>query len=267
MAFANQFISFSFNDDVIENPNLNPWSGSAGNAELKPLEANQFDLSYENYFAEDGYFAASFYYKDLTNWHREGITVADFSQFYIPGYHDSSNGIAPQNMLGGITFREDGLEGFIRGREFQANVPLRLAHDSLEGLGIVASATFIDGQFDDGSPVPGLSRESYAITAYYEKNGFEVRISGTKRNGFETETRGLSLSLVPATDLGAELWDAQIGYNFDESDIEWLHGLRITLQGQNLTDEKNVQANADSRQITQFASFGANYLLGLNYTF
>ncbi len=264
----NNQVTFQFNDDLIEDPSLTAWSGSSGNAELRPLEANQFDISYENYFAEDGFFAASFFYKDLTNWHRSGVLIADFGEFLIPGYHESSNGIEPQNMRGIVTFREDGLEGFIRGREFQASVPLRLISDTLEGFGVVASATFLDGAFDGSTdPIPGLSPESYALTAYYENNGFEVRISGTKRNQFETETRGLSLSLVPAGDLGAELWDAQIGYNFDESSIEWLHGLRVTLQAQNLTDEKTIQANDDPRQITSYQSFGANYLLGLNYEF
>ncbi|MBV1909289.1 MAG: TonB-dependent receptor [Kangiellaceae bacterium] len=263
----NTAVSFSFNDSSILDANVGPWSGSTGNAALKPLEANQYDFAYENYYAEDGFFAASFFYKDLTNWHRQGFAVEDFSSFFIPGYHVASTGEGPATFLGVVTSREDGLEGFIRGREFQASVPLSIASDALDGFGVVMSATFLDGSFDDGSPIPGLSQESYALTAYYEKNGFEVRVSGTKRNGFDTETRGISLSLVQAGDLGAELWDAQIGYNFEESGIEWLKGLRVTLQGQNLTDEKTIQANDDARQVTSYQSFGANYLLALNYEF
>jgi len=263
----NTTVGFAFNDDTILNPDLTPWSGSSGNSSLQPLQANQYDLSYENYFADDGFFAASFFYKDLTNWHSSGAVLADFSEFYIPGYHQATTGEPPLTFDGIITFTEDGLKGFIRGQEYQASVPLRLIDDSLDGLGMVFSATFLDGKFDGGSPVPGLSDESYAVTAYYEKGGFEFRVSGTKRNKFQTETRGISLSLVAAGDLGAELWDAQISYDFNESDIEWLHGLRVTLQGQNLTDEKTIQANNDPREITSYQSFGANYLLGLNYDF
>ena len=268
----NNQISFSFNDSNILDDQTGPWGGSAGNAELKPLEANQFDLSYENYYADDGYFAINLFYKDLTNWHRSGAVLADFTPYYIPGYHQTSDATTPPNQppvtfTGIVTFREDGLTGSITGQELQASFPFRLLSDSLDGLGIVASATFLDGEFDDGSAVPGLSDASYALTTYFERNGFEIRISGTKRNDFQTETRGLSLSLVPAGDLGAELWDAQIGYNFDESGIEWLQGLRVTLQAQNITDEVTVQANPDARQITSFASYGANYLLGFNYDF
>lgn len=275
----NTQVSFSFNDaNIVNGPG--PFSGSAGNPTLKPYESNNFDLSYENYFADDGFFAISYFYKDLKNWHVNGQTVADFSDFYIPGYHDSSgthdfdgdgnpDGVTPpSSFLGNVDYIEDGLGGSVKGWEFQGNMPLSMLHESLEGFGVVASATFLDGKLDDGGPIPGLSEESYSFTAYYENAGFEVRVSGTKRDAFSTETRGLSLSLVPTVDQGGEQWDAQIGYDFAESDIDWLQNLRVTLQGQNLTDEPTIQANAaDSRQITQYQTYGRNFLLGLNYTF
>ena len=69
-------------------------------------------------------------------------------------------------------------------------------------------------------------------------------------------------------DAGVEQWDAQIGYDFSESGIEALDGLRVTLQGQNLTDEPTIRTNpGDARQITEFQQYGRNFLLGVNYTF
>ena len=130
-----------------------------------------------------------------------------------------------------------------------------------------ASATFMNGHLDDGTRVPGLSDEGYQLTAFYEKAGFEFRVSGRKRSDFATETRGLSLSLVETVDQGGELWDAQIAYDFSESGIDMLDGLRVTLQGQNLTDEDTLQTNADSREVTRYKSFGRNFLLGFNYMF
>jgi iron complex outermembrane recepter protein len=269
----NTTVSFSFNDSSILNPNVGqgPFSGSSGNPLLKPIEANQFDLSYENYFADDGFFAVSFFFKDLKNWHESGNAIVDFSEFYIPGYHDSTDATGnqpPATFLGAVSYRQDGLQGTVKGWELQGNIPMSIIHESLEGFGIVASATFLDGEFDDGSRIPGLSDEAYSLTAYYENSGFEIRVSGTKRSDFLSETRGISLSLVGATDNGGELWDAQIGYDFGESGIESLEGLRVTLKGQNLTDEPTVQTNgADARQITQYQSYGRNFLLGLNYSF
>ena len=266
----NNRVTFGFNDSQITSSDIenSPWSGASGNASLKPLEANQFDLSYENYFTDDGYFAATFFFKDLKNWHRSGKTVTDFSEFYIPGYHQGSEGQTPASFVGFVDSTEDGLTGFVRGYELQASVPFRLFHESLDGFGMAISGTFLDGELDDGGRIPGLSEESYSLTAYYEYKGFEIRIAGTKRDEFVTETRGQSLALVATEDLGSEIWDAQISYDFKDSGIESLEGLRITLQAQNLTDEDTIQAEAsDSRQITSYQSFGANYSLGLNYKF
>ncbi|MCP8900411.1 TonB-dependent receptor [Gilvimarinus xylanilyticus] len=268
----NNTVNFSFNDAQILEPsdiNNSPWSGSSGNPELRPLEANQYDLSYEWYFAADGMLGAAVFYKDLVNWHREGETVADFTPYYIPGYHQSANtGEPPVLFEGLVTNREDGLTGEVNGIELQASLPFHLLSESLDGFGLLASATFNDGELDDDSEVPGLSDEIYQLTAYYERGGFEFRISGRKRSEYLTETRGTSLSLVDTTSQGSELWDAQIGYDFSESGIESLYGLSVTLQAQNLTDEDTVQFNeGDPRQITQYQSFGANYLLGVNYKF
>merc|ERR1712157_372851 len=88
----NNTVSFTFNDQQIISQNVanGPWSASSGNSRLRPLEANQFDIAYENYFADSGYFAASFFYKDLTNWHVAGQTIGDFSEAYIEGFHETS---------------------------------------------------------------------------------------------------------------------------------------------------------------------------------
>lgn len=280
----NNTVSFTFNDQQIISENVanGPWSASSGNAQLRPLQANQFDIAYENYFADSGYVAVSFFYKDLTNWHVSGQTIGDFSESFIEGFHQTSgqtdiNGdgvldendiVPPATFNGVVSFREDGLEGFVRGWEVQGSIPFDLFHESLEGFGMYASATFLDGELDNGDAVPGLSDETYSLTAFYESNGFEVRVSGTKRDAFSTETRAISLSLTQIQDAGVEQWDAQIGYDFSESGIEALYGLRVTLQGQNLTDEPTIRTNpGDARQITEFQQYGRNFLLGVNYTF
>ncbi|MDP2714858.1 TonB-dependent receptor [Rheinheimera sp.] len=272
----NSQVTFAFNDtNIISTDPLNSaWGGNGGNTELKPLEADQFDLSYENYFHDNGFFAASFFFKDLKNWHRNDTLIVDFSDNYIPGFHQTSPDPItgevrePGTFLGRLDVRQDGLTGFVRGYEFQASVPFDIIHEALDGFGIVASATFMDGKLDDGGRVPGLSEEIYTLTAYYEYKGFEFRISGTKRDEFQTEERGISLSLVPVSRQGTELWDAQIGYDFSESGIDALDGLRVTLQAQNLTDEKDISNSGDdTRQVVTYQSFGRNYMLGLNYKF
>ena len=77
-----------------------------------------------------------------------------------------------------------------------------------------------------------------------------------------------SLALVNTTDQGATLLDAQISYDFGwDGRADWLGGLSLALQGQNLTDEDTITTNDDSRQVMTYQSFGANYLFTAIYKF
>lgn len=266
----NNTIGFNFDEArrLSDDPNFSAWSGSTGNARLKPLEAIQFDLSYEYYYADDGMVSATYFYKDLQNWHVNQEVVTDFSDYIVPGYHDVDGLVS---ISGPTTATIEAGSGYVAGNELQASLPFHLFSDALDGLGLTVSATFLTGEIDvDGvlQEIPGLSDESYQLTVYYEKGGFEFRVSGRKRDEYLSQIYGTSLALTPTTDQGAELWDAQIGYDFAESGIRGLEGLSITLQAQNLTDEDTVTANSDDpRQITKYQHFGANYLLGFNYKF
>lgn len=268
----NNTIGFVFDNGrrLSDDPEFSAWSGSSGNAALRPIAAIQTDLSYEYYFADDGYLATTVFHKTLQNWHLNEEVETDFSQYYIPGYHDQ--GIDELVSLRGPTssIAEIG-SGKVDGIELQGSFPFRMLSDTLDGLGIIASATFLDGELEhegERQRIPGLSEEIYSLTVFYEKNGFEFRVSGRKRDEFLTEERGLSLALVPTIDQGSELWDAQIGYDFGAAGFSSLDGFRLTLQAQNLTDEETVTADEeDPRQVNKYQHFGANYLLGLSYQF
>ena len=51
-------------------PASGPWSSTTGNAQLRPNEVNQADLSYEWYFAKDGYVSVGGFYKDIVKTHK-----------------------------------------------------------------------------------------------------------------------------------------------------------------------------------------------------
>lgn len=268
-------IGFTFDNSrrASDDPEFSAWSSTSGNARLKPIKAVQIDLAYEYYFARDGLFSISGFYKDLQNWHLEGSELISFNDYFVPGYHDANMpaGETFASFEGGNTTTFEAGGGSVSGYEIQASVPFHLFSDVLDGFGITASATFLDSNLlHDGasSDIPGFSKEIYQFTAYYERGGFEARISGRKRSDFLTEVPGLSLRATPAMDVGAELWDAQIGYNFADSGITGLEGLTVTLQAQNLFDEDTVNAESgDARRISKYQNFGANYLLGFNYKF
>jgi iron complex outermembrane receptor protein len=61
------------------------------------------------------------------------------------------------------------------------------------------------------------------------------------------------------------LVDAQIGFDFVNTGIDYLSGLRISLQAQNLTDQKDRTVDGVSGLVTRNERFGRNFLLNLTY--
>ncbi|MEH6709749.1 MAG: TonB-dependent receptor [Paraglaciecola polaris] len=295
---ASGFVKFDQNIDQIAIPNTqaavdeygSPWSKFAGNPLLKPLEANNFDLSFENYFEDEGYVSAAIFYKDLVNWTRDGDLGINFrndvtnggADYFIPGFHDriaSEDGLyGPANTpysagdvitppdFGSYSFFEDGLTGEVKGLELTANVPLNMLADALEGFGIAASATLIDAELEDGTAIPGQSDRTYSVTAYYAMGGFEVRLAGTDRSEFSTYQRGGSNKIETSTRNAVTLLDAQISYDFEDSDIDYLQGLRVSLQGTNLTDVDEETVD-DNGIVTTRRQFGPSYMVNFNYAF
>lgn len=257
----NAGFGFTFNPGLPETP----WSGSGANPGLRPQMADQFDLSYEYYFADDGYAAIAAFYKDLQDWQINRLEVVDFSGVEPPG------GQTTDVDFGLISHWENGEGGRVSGVELQGALPGRVVANALTGFGIVGSATFLDSsiQVEGGEiKVPGLSDTVLNLTVYYENQGFEARISGNKRDDFLGEIYTISFARQLVTVAETEIWDAQLSYDFAESGIEMLRGLTLTLEAQNLTNEPFVTYNNDDiRQVRDYQDYGRNYLLGARFRF
>ncbi len=264
----NAGFGFSFNP-AFNTPNADisnsPWSGSGSNPELKPQMADQFDVSYEYYFDDDGYFAAAFFHKELQDWQINVSQVVDFTGIQPPG------GVTATFNQGLVSRWENADGGSVSGFELQGAIPGRYVADALDGFGAVVSATFLDSSVESGGnsiKVPGLSDSIVNLTLYYERQGFEARISGSQRDDFLGEVNAISFSRELVSVKDTEIWDAQISYDFADSGIEALQGLSISLQGQNLTDEPFVTfQNDDPRQVRDYQDYGRNYLLSARYRF
>ncbi len=296
---ASGFVKYDQNLNLVAIPNNqaavdqygSPWSKFQGNPELRPLEANNFDISFENYFEDEGYVAVAMFYKDLVNWTRDGNLTIDFTNditngganYYIPTFHNKEV-IAEEGLVGPdgtfyaqgsvltppdtgtFSFFEDGLTGSVKGAEVTAQIPLRMVTDVLDGFGFAASYTYIDAELDDGTAIPGQSDKTMSLTAYYEKNGFEVRVAATDRGEFLTYQRGGSNKIEAATRDGITQVDAQISYDFEDSGVQYLEGLRVSLQGTNLTDESEETRDGNGI-VTLRREFGPSYMLNFNYSF
>lgn len=256
--------SASFNYDPT-GPGGIYYTGSSGNPQLKPWMANQVDLSYENYFSDQGYFAIAAYYKKLENTVYTDTVFIDFEDV-IPG-------VEPGKGQGSFDVPQNGEGGYIQGIEASVSLDFGYFADALEGFGTILNGSYNDSEVKekpDSDPIPlqGLSEKTFNATVYYERAGFEARISSRYRSEFLGEVTAISLSRQQVNVAAETVVDAQIGYDFGQGGFTSLDGLSIMFQVNNLTDEPfTTYTGDDQREVRDYQSYGRNYMLGANYRF
>jgi len=259
----NASYSAKYNQQPDEQGNF--WEIEGGNPSLEPKEALGIDLSYENYFSAEGYFAVALFHKDLQNWIFDGSYEVDMT-----GVADPSTGELPPTTSGTGKGKVNGGDGTLWGYELSATLPFNMVSEHLDGFGIIASYTGVESDMKDQNgddyQLPGLSESITSATFYYDKNGFSARASMRKRDAFKGDVYGLGFNTVQVDIVGETIWDAQIGYDFGEGGFESLDGLSIFLQGYNLTEEPFTSLQGDNAlQVRDYQDYGSTYLLGFSY--
>jgi len=267
-------------EEIIADPENTPFifAASGGNPRLRPYIANQADLSIEHYFGGASYIALAGYYKDINDF-------VNPSDGFLTDFTDiAQQELTPEefaqlgNTLGPVSGPTNDGDGRILGVELTISLDIGEFVPFLDGFGLITSPSFVDSETElffadpatgeeirtDPFPIPGLSEWVVNSTLYYEKYGFEGRVSHRYRSAFLAEVSGISATRVIRQSGAESIIDAQIGYAFSGP----LEGLRITAQGLNLTDE-NFRTFNDLEQIQLIDDqrFGRTFLLGASYTF
>jgi iron complex outermembrane recepter protein len=253
-------------------------SGSSGNTTLDPWRATALDISYEKYFGTKAYVSAAYFYKDLSSYiYSQTDPGYDYSQF-VDGVQENPNfpgvGIAQR---GSLLRPVNGQGGRLSGVELTASLPFDLLTPALKGFGVVASASFNSSNIEIRDPdsassvgpgnidLPGLSKQVFNLTAYYENGGFEARISQRKRSDFIGEIGNFNGNRTLRYVVGENITDAQLGYNFTEGSLK---GLSLLFQVNNLSDSsyRTYFAGNKDRPL-EHVKWGRSYLVGANYKF
>jgi iron complex outermembrane receptor protein len=248
------------------------FSGGGGNPQLRPYQAEGVDLSAEYYFDHGkGYISVAGFYKWLDDFVNPNAgVVRDFS-YLRPVLNPAQRTLADATTyLGVVSGPDNGATGYIRGIEASISVPFGAFSSALEGFGFQSSASYTESQLQiTGTTirptVPGLSKWVVNSTVYFEKSGFEARLSHRYRSSFLAEFIGISAGRDFRETYPESIFDAQIGYRFTSG---MLDGLSITAQALNLTDEPFINyQNGDKRQIIDYERYGRTYLIGFGYKF
>jgi iron complex outermembrane receptor protein len=259
----NASINASYSQTPDENGNN--WNVNGGNPALEPKEATGLDITYENYFSDEGYFSTAIFYKDLSTWIFDGTYEVVLDGVAIPGTNT-----VPANATASGNGKQNGGGGDLWGYELSLTLPFKIFSESLDGFGFSASYTGVKSDIKDLNgndfELPGLSESISNMTVYYERNGFQLRTSVRSRGDFKGDVYGLGFDTVQVDIIGETIVDAQIAYDFGEAGYEGLDGLSIFLSGANLTNEPFTSLQGDNHlQVRDYQDYGKTYLLGVSY--
>ena len=245
------------------------YEGSGGNPTLEPWLADAYDVSWEKYFGGNkGYVSAAYFYKDLKTYIYEQVTQFDFNQLPIPP------GVLPQDVpqssIGTYTQPVNGEGGTVKGHEIAVSLPFDIFFAPLEGFGFIGNYSDTQSSIQPlgpnfpNEPLPGLSKYVSNMTFYYERYGFSFRASQRKRSSFLGEVQGFGGDRAKIQFEGETIYDAQIGYTFQNGPLE---NLSILLQANNIGNEPFRSTFGSEEQPRQYFGYGRTYLLGVNYRF
>jgi len=213
---------------------------NAGNPYLKPVTADNFDLTAEWYFSNLGQFSISGFYKRLY-----GVLTNDTVRYNL-----TNNGATFPAVV--TTPVNSDSVGTIKGFEVSYQQTYDFLPGLLSGLGLQANYTFVDSHGVPQStlsetdpdvaagrvttvaleslPLQGLSKHTVNITPFYEKGPLSMRVSYSWRSDFLLTIRDVIVPNDPIINKATGQVDASIFYAVTPN-------FKLGLQGANLTNE------------------------------
>jgi iron complex outermembrane recepter protein len=267
----------NFNRDLIlsTDPYRSPYTGDGGNPLLRPTISNNLDLAVEKYFGRKGVVSLAVFQKNLETYLRPGGDryFLDLSGYPSPSWitDGAGNVIRPRLQTAFVTTPGNAKGGRLSGVEFAVSLPGELLSEALDGYGVYfnISQNASDVEFADSragkTELPGFSKTTANLALYYEKHGFQARVSGRYRSSYLQDIVAFDANVERRVSEPETIIDAQIGYEFPASSP--LNGLSIILQGSNLTDEPWTNYYPDPKRVLNYDTYGATYQLGVTYKF
>ncbi|MBA4353883.1 MAG: TonB-dependent receptor, partial [Novosphingobium sp.] len=190
-------------------------SGSGGNPDLRPYRAWAADLNVEKYFGGKGYVGLQLFYKKLDNYIYSDVVPYDFTGLPV---------VAPvpiTNYVGTLRTAVNGSGGKLYGAELAGTLPFDVIMPALEGFGFTGGVGYTKTSIKPGAnaqsqDLPDYSRWVASGTLFFEKAGFNARVSARHRSSFQGVFTGFGGERELRRALKETVVDAQIGYDFKE---------------------------------------------------
>lgn len=218
-----------------------------GNIALDPYRANQYDLGLEWYFTDASLISGTFFYKDISSF----ITQQNVVKFV-------NNPDRPADY--NVTVPVNGSGGYTRGFEFQVQ------HDFGNGFGSSFNYTYSDAKGEsvsqaiDGDTIvtttesvqlPGNSKHSMNVSAFYETDMFSTRASYNWRDEF-----------IGSAAFGAQALNESRGYLDASFTYHVTENIDLSVEGVNLLSEVEIVRQSPENNLIR-----GNFENGARYYF
>lgn len=234
---------------------------SGGNPLLDPEESYGVDIALEWYFDSGSLLSVGAYHREIDDVIYPGASVVDGS-IYAPGLIAPGTPTTFNSFFNGEDGKLTGLElNFVGSAADWLPAPF-------DGLGFSGNVTFVDSSFrapllgNREFDLPGTSDLVYNASIYYEKFGLSARLNYQYRDAWLSTTENDSLT---------EFWDetkrvdASIRYTLPQA---YFGGnVTLALNGNNLTDERDVRFIDTAATPNQIEGFGRRWVLSVRFDY
>lgn len=236
-------------------------AASGGNPELKPYKATSFDVSYEWYYQQSGFFTVAAFYKKLDDF----IVVSGAPEVFSIANADN----LPEFAGGQATFNVFRPRNVDSANVYGLEIGFQHTFDYLpgpfDGLGVTLNATFVKSNASDATSTTGPSfaleglGDSQNAVLFYAKGPIEARIAYNHRDGF-LSTQSNSTGGLPIYTKTAGQFDAQASYAINEN-------FTAFVEGTNLNDAKTETYGLYENQFLSLVDTGPRYAVGMRAKF
>lgn len=255
----------SFDNTAFDPPQQTCLSFGGGNPFLLPYRSTSYDLAAEKYIGDTSAISVAVFYKDLGDYVQDTQSAANLEGFARDFLGDNFVESNPNAAFVQINGPVNTQSGDIRGIELAGRFSFADFMDNalLSSFGVNAAYTYADAEIELGnnltSGIPGYSKHTASAEIYYENNGWRARVNGRHRSGFISEIQQFDGSLDPQRALEETVFDAQVGYEWEQGKLE---GLSVNFEVYNITDEPfrtEQSISAEDTFVSRREDYGTTY--------
>lgn len=261
--------------------NADPLFGSSGlsinsgNPGLEPFETINMEAGVEYYFDEVGYASVTYFQKEIDNFIATNVAPVAYGDTGYPlslidGMVDENGDVQTPDTIYTLSQPQNLAQSDFSGWEAAFQRDFDFLPAPFNNLGAIVNYTYSEGEslhniLVDGEsvevyrPFYGLSENTYNATMYYEKDNWGMRVSVAYRDDYLTQVETSSSDQDEAGFHGTTYWDFSAFYDVSDK-------LKLSLEGINLTDEREEQYSDSDDRLYNTTLSGRTFYIGLTYS-